>query len=501
MQYTFEFDGLRVPANVSGPPRRTADGWLVPAGPVALLHPFGHRAEFYRHGWNSWSPSGWTRVDGDTIGIKDSPERLLTADDAANETPHAHSGSAVGAVTGPDGGTLLVGALGLGTPRVGADGNVLWASSEQDDAEWFVAYGAEQDVFAAYADRVTERLGRRTARAGTVWSSWYSYHEDITEDRIARAAADLEGYPVDVFQMDDGWEPIVGDWTAGPDFPSGMAATARTIARHGFRPGIWLAPLIALPGSTIATERPDLLVAGDDGRPLVTGHNWGSHYHSLDTTNPEVTDHLRGVFDRITADGYSYLKLDFMYAGAIAGHRHVDLPREQAYRQAIEHIRATVGDDVYLLGCGVPMIPSVGVFDGARVGPDVAPFWDNAERVGDPSGEGARNALVSSVNRVWMRRLYEVDPDSVYFRSARNLLGPDERRALQDTAAVLGFRSTSDPVDWLRPEERSEAADWLGRSAVVEQVGRYVFRLDDRVVDLTPYVTGEHAVDAASFIG
>ncbi len=334
-----------------------------------------------------------------------------------------------------------------------------------------------------------------------MWSSWYSYHEDITEDRIARAAADLEGYPVDVFQLDDGWEPIVGDWTAGPDFPSGMAATARTIARHGFRPGIWLAPLIALPGSTIATERPDLLVAGDDGRPLVTGHNWGSHYHSLDTTNPEVTDHLRGVFDRITADGYSYLKLDFMYAGAIAGHRHVDLPREQAYRQAIEHIRATVGDDVYLLGCGVPMIPSVGVFDGARVGPDVAPFWDNAERVGDPSGEGARNALVSSVNRVWMRRLYEVDPDSVYFRSARNLLGPDERRALQDTAAVLGFRSTSDPVDWLRPEERSEAADWLGGSAVVEQVGRYVFRLDDRVVDLTPYVTGEHAVDAASFIG
>ncbi len=36
---------------------------------------------------------------------------------------------------------------------------------------------------------------------------------------------------------------------------------------------------------------------------------------------------------------------------------------------------------------------------------------------------------------------------------------------------------------------------------MVEQVGRYVFRLDDRVVDLTPYVTGEHAVDAASFIG
>ncbi len=155
---------------------------------------------------------------------------------------------------------------------------------------------AEQDVFAAYADGSPSGsvAGRR---AGAVWSSWYSYYEDITEDRIARAAADLEGTRSTSSRWTTGGEPIVGDWTAGPDFPSGMAATARTIARHGFRPGIWLAPLIALPGSTIATERPDLLVAGDDGRPLVTGHNWGSHYHSLDTTNPEVTDHLRGVFD------------------------------------------------------------------------------------------------------------------------------------------------------------------------------------------------------------
>ncbi len=40
---------------------------------------------------------------------------------------------------------------------------------------------------------------------------------------------------------------------------------------------------------------------------------------------------------------------------------------------------------------------------------------------------------------------------------------------------------------------------------MVEQVGRYVFRVDDRVVDLPPppppYLTGEHAVDAASSIG
>ncbi|MFF1571452.1 glycoside hydrolase family 36 protein [Leifsonia sp. NPDC058292] len=499
MLHTLEFGALLIPANVSGQPTRTATGYIVPAGPLALLHPFGD-TEFYRHGWNSWSPSGWAKVSGDTIGIKDSPSRLLTADDAANETPHAHSGSAVGAVAGPEGNVLLVGALGLGTPRVGADANVLWARGEHDLAEWFVAYGPEQKVFADYTDVLSERLGSRSQRAGTVWSSWYSFFEDIDEELVARTAGDLAGYPVDVFQLDDGWEPIVGDWTANSKFPSGMRATADTIARAGFRPGLWLAPLIALPGSTIARQRPDLLVQDAGGRPLTTGYNWGSHYYSLDTTQDEVKEHLREVFERVTGWGFSYLKLDFMYGGAITGHRSQDLPRETVYREAVQHIRSVVGDSVYLLGCGVPMIPSVGVFDGARVGPDVGAFWDNAERSGDPSGVGARNSIVSSLNRTWMKRLYEVDPDAIYFRSARSLLDDGERQALRDTAAILEFRSTSDPIAWLTESERRELADYMDETAVIEQTGRYAYRINGRSVDLTPIVTGTAPSEAASIV-
>jgi alpha-galactosidase len=499
MLHLFDFDGLRIPANLPGAPQPAPGGFVVPAGPVALLHPFGD-TEFYRHGWNSWSPSGWARTDGETIGIKNSPNRLLTADDAANETPHSHSGAAVGAVTGADGNVLLLGALGLGSPRVGADGNVLWGRAEEYGADWFVAYGTEARVFADYADQLSRRLGRRSGRAGTVWSSWYSYFEGIDEELIARTVADLTGYPFDVFQLDDGWEPIVGDWTAGPGFPSGMAATARTIADAGFTPGLWLAPLIALPDSDIARTRPDLLVQDDDGRPLVTGYNWGSHYYSLDTTQDEVKDHLREVFERVVGWGFRYLKLDFMYAGAVAGHRRIPLHREAAYREGVQHIRGVVGDSVYLLGCGVPMVPSVGVFDGARVGPDVGAFWDNAERPNDPSGVGARNSIVSSINRTWMKRLYEVDPDAVYFRSARSLLDDQERQALRDTAAILEFRSTSDPISWLTAAEREQLISYMEETSVIEQTGRYSFRIDGREVDLTPIVTGTAATDAASLV-
>jgi alpha-galactosidase len=499
MLHTLTFGELRIPVNTDGHPTQTSTGYILPAGPLALLHLFGH-TEFYRHGWNSWSPTGWTTTDGETIGIKDSPNRLLTADDAANETPHLHTGSAVGAVAGPNGHVLLVGALGLGNARVGADGNTVWGRSETDEAEWFVTYGPEERAFADYAAALSERLGRRSQRAGRVWSSWYSYFEAIDEKLVAQTVDDLSGYPFDVFQLDDGWEPIVGDWTAGPDFPSGMRATAERIEAGGFRPGLWLAPLIALPDSTIARERPDLLVRDDNDLPLATGYNWGSHYYSLDTTQDEVREHLREVFDRVTGWGFSYLKLDFMYAGAVAGRRHQDLHRETVYRDAITHIRQTVGDDVYLLGCGVPMIASVGVFDGARVGPDVGAFWDNAERVGDPSGVGAWNSIVDSLNRVWMKRLYEVDPDAVYFRSARNLLGPAERQILQDVAAILEFKSTSDPIGWLTGDEREQLRRYLTENPSIEQTGRFVFRLDGREVDLADVVAGTSSVSALSVV-
>lgn len=500
MLHLFDFGDLQIPATVEAEPAPAPRGFIVRSRELALLHPFGD-AEFYRHGWNSWSPTAWTRLSGDTVGIKGSPDRLQTADDAPNETPHAHSGSAVGALADGAGGVLLVGALGTGAPRVGADRHSVWARSDDADAQWYIGYGRELEVFAAYAELVAESLGRRTTRAGRVWCSWYSYFEGIDEGLVAQTAHDLAGYDFDVVQLDDGWERIVGDWIAGERFPSGMAATAQRIAAAGFRPGLWLAPLIALPDSPIARTRPDLLVADASGAPLPAGYNWESHYYALDTTLPEVQEHLREVFERVVSWGYTYLKVDFMYAGAIEGVRSTGIHREDAYRQAVQHIRSVVGDDVYLLGCGVPMLPSVGVFDGARVGPDVAAFWDNVERGADPSGSGARNSLVTSLSRAWLRPLFEIDPDVTYLRSARNLLGPTERQVLRDASLAVGFRSTSDPIAWLRPDERDELRAYLAADAEVVQTGRYAYRIGDRDVDFTPWVTGTADIDAASWAG
>ena len=57
----------------------------------------------------------------------------------------------------------------------------------------------------------------------------------------------------------------------------------------------------------------------------------GAHHFfiTFDTTHPEVQEHLRSVFARVVDWGFRYLKLDFLYAGALQGVRHNDLPREQ----------------------------------------------------------------------------------------------------------------------------------------------------------------------------
>ncbi|MEV6851318.1 alpha-galactosidase, partial [Actinoplanes sp. NPDC051411] len=75
-----------------GTPRPAAGGVLLPPGRVALLHGLGD-ASFYRHGQNSWSPTGWRRLSEPPLRVPN-PSRLVTADDPAFDDPARHHGSA-----------------------------------------------------------------------------------------------------------------------------------------------------------------------------------------------------------------------------------------------------------------------------------------------------------------------------------------------------------------------------------------------------------------------
>jgi alpha-galactosidase len=292
-----------------------------------------------------------------------------------------------------------------------------------------------------------------------------------------------------VFQLDDGWQRSIGDWRANNRFPSGMSALASRIGDAGFEPGIWMAPFLARSDSNLFRDNPDMFVRDQEGDPVFAGRNWGGDCFALDVTHPSARSFIVDTVGRAVEEGFTYLKLDFLYAAALPGRRDVETPREHAYRDAVELIRSTVGDDVYLLACGAPIVPSIGVFDAIRVGPDVAPWWEMSlvtQYLHDPTAPSTRFAIATSTNRLWLRPLIAPDPDVVYFRRRYSLLTGRERRLLQDLARVCGFRATSDPPAWLTAGELEELVAFFAEEPSVARRGPMRFDIDGREVDFAP---------------
>jgi alpha-galactosidase len=441
---------------------------------------------YYRHGWHSWSEARW--LDPRTAPVAPVvPEKLPFADDPVYARRVTHGGSALGAAQLSDGTVALLGALDLGG-RVELHGDDLVGSFESGTGDWFVGRGAEAAVFAEYAEALAERFGSRPQdRALTMWSSWYSYYDGISEAVLLDVLDDIADLGFGIFQVDDGWQRNVGDWTTNDKFPSGLAALGDAIRRRGHRPGLWLAPFIARDDSELVARRSDMLVTGDDGQPVLAGRNWGGACHALDVTHPDTADFLESVLRPVVEAGFTFLKLDFLSAGALPGRRARDLPREAAYRHGVDTIRRIVGDDVYLLACGAPVIASLGVFDGIRIGPDVAPWWEHTDvtrYLHDVSAPSARYAVATSAHRLWLSAIIDTDPDVAFFRSSHCLLSDEQRGVLQDMARIAGFRATSDPPSWLDDRERAELRAFLADEPVVERCGGHRYVVDGRTVDL-----------------
>lgn len=498
----------------------TETGVEISAVSLRLLHSFPATASFLRNGWNSWSASAWWQLDQQPWRVWNNPERTATAEDAATDSAKVHRSYMVTALTHEDE-CLLIGVLNpesavfdLSTNSV--FGRPLELVSQKDSRDfldnhtltYFIAAGNEQTCWKNYITALKSAInkwplnsktanekitGKTSARktAPPTWCSWYSYFEEITQEIIEaeiNPAAEL-GYGA--LQIDDGWQEQVGHWQANHKFPMGMAHLANQIKAAGLIPGLWLAPFIATEGAEILQTHPEFFIHGVSGRPLPVGYNWGQPYYGLDCTHPGAQKWLTDLLHEVTSWGYQYLKLDFLYAAAFAGHRYADVSRETAYRQGLEIMRAAA-PQAYLLGSGAVIAPSLGILDGIRVGPDTAPYWDVQDRRFDPTGPGLRNALRCTIARAWLREIIDVDPDVALCRTRGSLLSPEANEISWDAARVGGVFSCSDPYNWLTENERQAVKALTSTlplpSDAIQQLDRYKFKILDRVVDFSPWI-------------
>ena len=209
------------------------------------------------------------------------------------------------------------------------------------------------------------------ARVPSGWCSWYRFGTKVSADdvrRNLRALRELRA-PLDVVQIDDGFQSMIGDWlTPAAGFPDGLAPVAREIRAEGFRAGLWLAPFIVSRRARLAREKPEWLLRDRRGRPLTALWNpaWkGKRCYALDATHPGVEAWLEALGREVRALGFDYLKLDFLFAGALAGKRHDPAASSvQAYRRGLAALRRGAGPGVFVVGCGAPLGASIGLVRG-----------------------------------------------------------------------------------------------------------------------------------------
>ncbi len=301
-----------------------------------------------------------------------------------------------------------------------------------------------------YSELVAEENKVRFEREKQIgWCSWYQYFTNFTFDEMIKNLDLAKDKGYNVFQIDDSWQVDIGDWYANDEFKS-TKLIADEIKKRGFRAGIWLAPFSVSEKSKLFKEHPDWLVKNEDGTPKVAYQNWDKNIYALDTTHPEALNWLKELFISLKKDGFEYFKIDFLFAGAIPGKRYESVSPITAYRKGLRLIREITSDN-FLLGCGAPLLPSVGLVDGMRIGPDTAPYWDkNGPDIGYPN---AFYALRNTVTRWYMTNWWQNDPDCLLLRRENTQLSDEHRRVFTYVTIaldnmVLQSDNLSLNIDW-----------------------------------------------------
>jgi alpha-galactosidase len=464
----------------------------------------GRELRFLRHGWQSWSFSAGRALDDAGEPAFPSGPWLRGMHHALGAPPADragwHESDLVSVASGPRG-SCLAGLLECGVAT-----GVVYLRRHEDDLlievearfeapldpgarleleRVMVALGDDPNrLLESFADELGARAGARTGSPfQSGWCSWYQFFGRVSEADLLRnlealAKARVE-FPIDLVQLDDGYQRAVGDWLETNErFPRGLAPLAQEIRSAGFRAGIWLAPFCAVPESRLFAAHPDWLLRGEGGpfRGLVhpdwTREGW---VYALDPSREEVCRHLLRLAAALVGMGFSYLKLDFLYVVAMqAGAHDPHVTRAGRLRRGLAAIRDGAGEETFLLGCGCPLGAAVGLVDGMRIGPDVAPSWDVEERARIPGLEptlpSTANAIRNILTRAWMhRRLWLNDPDCLMVRSTDTKLSSAERASLAGAVAASGGMVLfSDDLGRLGTEEKQLLRDTLALAREID---------------------------------
>ena len=494
----------------------------------------------WKQGYQSWWWSGITELSD--IEFDENLMPLVGGDgdgiSATDETPF--SSWWVGLVGKSDGDSIIVGALSSSKTKfwMAVDENNIWATwglrgenihlNAGDTLELdplFLQGGIDAyDLHVEYAMAAVEHTQKPlpVSQPPIGWATWYTYYEDIDENIIRNnldVVVELQQNPSvetpQVFQIDDGWQIRWGDWQANEHFPSGMQVLADDIKNQGLTPGLWMAPFYVSLESEVFELHEDWWVRDEQGEVIRFSNLGSGNYAIIDVTHPQAGIWMQEQVAQQKEDGWSYLKLDFLYAGAQEGQRYADVTGMEAYHIGMELLRQAVGDG-FFLACGAPMLPSLPYADAYRTGADIGFGFDPG-----PRREYLRWQVRSTAARSWQNGIWWWnDPDQILTREpfdeievtgsiAANLLSggswflgdelfgiPEDRLLLQVHPTLTSRRGLrSRPIDPLLfisgPDlgpvsERNDPNDNVPLVWELEDGSLVMINLGDTIVEITP---------------
>ncbi len=357
------------------------------------------------------------------------------------------------------------------TLRLWANGDhTLLENGREMHTDWAVLLMAdadEQSLLQPYLQAVAqENQVRIREDSPSGWCSWYHFYTNVTAQNIQENLNTLikskSSLPLELIQIDDGFEAKVGDWFSfKPTFPEGVAPLAEQISQAGFTPGLWLAPFIVHPASRLEQEHPDWLLRNRRGRPVNAGFVWNTFAHGLDLTVPEALEYACQVVHTAAHEWkFPYLKLDFLYAAALPGVYHdPTLTRAQVLRRSMQALRQAAGEETFLLGCGAPLGSVLGLVDAMRIGADVSGEWLPAFNQirfpfkNEPHMPSARNSINNILTRAPLHRRWWInDPDCLLVRPTTRLTIAEVQSLATAIALTGGSLLLSDDLPALSQE-------------------------------------------------
>lgn len=275
--------------------------------------------------------------------------------------------------------------------RNGGDVSITVNGGEEIKERLVVARGGRQEVMDVFVDQIERKappdfLPRRSVddHGAIIYYPWPSFGRLVKVKNIYVDSLKLNEYQDGKDRnkyvlVEDGYQRAIGDWgIVREGFGESLPDLARKIKEMGFSPGIWLAPFLVSPLSESYRKHKDWLIKDKSGELVVADRQWltgeGSgilpqSLYALDPSIKEVRDYIYGLGREFASYGFSLFKLDFLYAGVLGG----DI---ENYRLAIKEFRRGVGDKT-IMGCGAPVIESMGLFEWIRGSSDstIYPFW------------------------------------------------------------------------------------------------------------------------------